>query len=243
MSALRIACLSASRPQVEQQRLDLGRFVVQSPLMDNNWAAENLQVIRTLMERSALYRRALAPVMLYAGLLGTAAGAVGYLAKIQDPKGFVLLWAAVGVTALTGAFLLVRRQAMRDAEAFWSPPTRHVSQALTPPLLVGALTGLLVLAGGRGADAVAWAPAMLPAIWMVFYGCSLTAAGFFMRRGIRVLGWIFVVAGSALAGLQLTGLVGIQPLWSNLLMGCTFGLLHIACGVYLYFTENSGDAT
>ena len=31
--------------------------------MEPNWAAEHLQVIRTLMERSALYRRALAPIM------------------------------------------------------------------------------------------------------------------------------------------------------------------------------------
>ncbi|MDB6016752.1 MAG: hypothetical protein JWR19_1241, partial [Pedosphaera sp.] len=31
--------------------------------MKSDWAAEHLQTIRTLMERSAIYRRALAPVM------------------------------------------------------------------------------------------------------------------------------------------------------------------------------------
>src|ERR1700690_4243469 len=35
--------------------------------METNWAAEQLQTIRTLMERSAVYRRALGPVMLFAG--------------------------------------------------------------------------------------------------------------------------------------------------------------------------------
>ena len=35
-----------------------------------DWAAENLQVIRTLMERSSIYRRALAPLMVVAGLGG-----------------------------------------------------------------------------------------------------------------------------------------------------------------------------
>src|SRR6266540_1083328 len=39
--------------------------------MESNWAAENLRVIRTLMERSAVYRRALAPLMLLAGGTGT----------------------------------------------------------------------------------------------------------------------------------------------------------------------------
>ena len=38
--------------------------------MESNWAAEHLQTIRTLMERSAIYRRALAPIMLFAGLTG-----------------------------------------------------------------------------------------------------------------------------------------------------------------------------
>ena len=45
--------------------------------MDSNLAAEHLQVIRTLMERSAVYRRALAPVMIFAGALGMVAGFVG----------------------------------------------------------------------------------------------------------------------------------------------------------------------
>ena len=41
--------------------------------MESNWAAEHLQVIRTLMERSAVYRRALAPVMIFNGCLGCIA--------------------------------------------------------------------------------------------------------------------------------------------------------------------------
>ncbi len=45
--------------------------------MESDWAAEHLQVIRTLMERSAVYRRALAPVMTAAGVLGTLAAGGG----------------------------------------------------------------------------------------------------------------------------------------------------------------------
>ncbi len=45
--------------------------------MEPKWAEENLQTIRTLMERSAVYRRALAPIMLFAGLLGVTAAATG----------------------------------------------------------------------------------------------------------------------------------------------------------------------
>jgi hypothetical protein len=45
--------------------------------MESNWAAEQLQTIRTLMERSAVYRRALAPIMLFAGLTGLVTMGLG----------------------------------------------------------------------------------------------------------------------------------------------------------------------
>jgi hypothetical protein len=51
---------------------------MQSDTMETNNAAENLQVIRTLMERSALYRRALAPIMTWCGAWGIIAGLVGW---------------------------------------------------------------------------------------------------------------------------------------------------------------------
>lgn len=209
--------------------------------MDNNWAVENLQVIRTLMERSALYRRALAPIMLFAGLLGTSAGIAGVLFNVQEPRSFVVLWAIVGLTALAGSFIMVRRQAMKDAEPFWSAPTRHVSQALNPPLVAGAVAGLLVLCAGRRSDSAEWVPVLIPAIWMVLYGCALTSAGFFMRRGIRVLGWIFLLAGLGWFSMLFVGGFYVKPFFGNIVMGLAFGLLHVACGVYLYFTENKRD--
>src|SRR5579859_1916767 len=153
--------------------------------MESNWAAEHLQVIRTLMERSAVYRRALAPIMTFSGSLGLAAGLVGWVAKIQAPQGFIGYWAGVGVLALAGSFLLVRRQALKEAEPFWSPPTRRVVQAILPPLFVGSIAGLLSLVSPT------WdflQPSALPPFWMVLYGCALTGAGFFMQRGIKLLG-------------------------------------------------------
>ena len=97
--------------------------------MESNWAAEHLQVIRTLMERSALYRRALAPIMLLTGAVGLAAAGVGIWTRIDSPRGFIGYWLAVSLVPLIGAFLLVRRQALRDSEPFWSPPTRRVARS------------------------------------------------------------------------------------------------------------------
>ena len=58
------------------------------------------------------------------------------------------------MVALAGSFLLVRRQALKESEPFWSPPTRRVTQALLPPLVAGLMIGAVVfvragLAAGR----------------------------------------------------------------------------------------------
>src|SRR5512145_2999997 len=98
--------------------------------MESNWAAEHLQVIRTLMERSALYRRALAPIMTFVGVVGSSAALAGCIVRIESLTSFVGYWFAVAGLSLTGSFLLVRRQALRAAEPFWSPPTRRVALAL-----------------------------------------------------------------------------------------------------------------
>jgi hypothetical protein len=67
--------------------------------METNWAAEQLQTIRTLMERSAVYRRALAPIMLFAGVVGILQRGAGIFFDIRTPCGFVLFWFGVAAIA------------------------------------------------------------------------------------------------------------------------------------------------
>lgn len=205
--------------------------------MESNWAAEHLQVIRTLMERSAVYRRALAPVTLFAGLIGCGAALIAWRKGVKSDFAFTAYWLGVGVITLVGAFVLIRRQALRAAEPFWTAPTRRVMTAMVPALLVGGVVALIMLMVG-GSERVF--RLLLPPVWMVLYGCALHAAGFFMPRGIRLFGWGFVLLGCALLLLEF----GIQwsALWDalgggHLAMGSTFGGLHVAYGVYLYFTE------
>jgi hypothetical protein len=208
--------------------------------MESNWAADHLQVIRTLMERSALYRRALAPIMLTTGLLGIAAGAAGHWVPFDSAAGFAGFWIAVGAAATAISYLLARRQALRESEAFWSPPTRRVTQALLPPLFAGLVLGALA-AACPGFDFVP--VESLPAIWMLLYGCALHGAGFFMARGIKLLGWIFVSCGCLIA--VAAGLTHfLVPLReAHIVMGAVFGGLHLAYGAYLFFTEKNKAST
>jgi hypothetical protein len=210
--------------------------------MESDWASDHLQVIRTLMERVAIYRRALAPTMLFTGLLGLAAAGAGLLLQINSPRGFVGYWLGVGVAALAGSLLLVRRQSLKDSEPFWSPPARRVSQAGLPALVAGWAAGVIVLlkagpagplvaSGLAGALVFGW----LPVAWIVLYGCGCHAAGFFMPRGIKLFGWLFVVGGCLLltAGFP----EHPRPSLAHGVMGAFFGALHLAYGLYLYFTE------
>ncbi|MEI6078697.1 MAG: hypothetical protein WCS94_24185 [Verrucomicrobiota bacterium] len=202
--------------------------------METKQATENLQVIRTLMERSAVYRRELAPIMLFAGGAGVLAAATGLWFRLTSASAFGWLWLVTALLAVAGAFLIARRQALQAGEAFWSPPTRRVAQALLPPLLAGLCLGGGPLFIGQAGAEIAQRSALA---WILCYGCALHAAGFFMPRGIKVFGWLFM--GSACGLYYAFRASGIQhdATQAHWLMGAFFGGLHLAYGGYLYLTE------
>lgn len=209
--------------------------------MQSDWATENLQVIRTLMERSALYRRALAPTTLVAGLLGTLGALGGFKWAIGSGVQFCGYWLGVAAFTVAACFLVVRRQALQAGEPFWSPPMRRVVQAMSPALVFGLVLGLAVILSGADEGFVLF----LVFIWIGLYGNALHAAGFFMPRGIRFFGWVVIAVSSvALIGLVLLepDEAGLELEVANGLMGAVFGLLHLAYGVYLLATEKRRPA-
>jgi hypothetical protein len=160
--------------------------------------------------------------------------------SLSTPRAFIAYWSGVGLLALGGSFLLVRRQALKESEPFWSPPTRRVAQGLLPPLFAGSIAGLLALA----CPAWDFLPALsLPAFWILLYGCALSAAGFFMHRGIKLLGWLFILCGCALMATRCDTSTTLSLADGHRVMGGVFGGLHLAYGIYLYFTEQRRNET
>lgn len=208
-------------------------------------AAANLEVIRTLMERAALYRRALAPVALTAGALGLLAAAVGAQTSLGTPSAFATLWLATALLAVGAGLAIIRRQALREGEPLLSPPVRRIAHAVLPGFLLGALAGLVTAVVG-GQALPSGVNFQLAVVWLGAYGLAVHAAGAFMPRHVRWLAWGFLalaLAGWLLWAFQallppvLTDRLCHRPGGPHGLMGLAFGGLHLAYGIALTATE------
>ncbi len=189
------------------------------------------------MERSTLYRRALAPTTTLTGCMGMAAAWLGWSMPITEGRPFCLLWMATSLCCLILAGLMVRRQAWVAEESFWSPPTRRVAMAMLPALCCGGGLGMLAVTQENLPEIFYWG---LPPLWMLFYGCALFSAGFFMPRGIKLFGSLFVMTGLLLLSRAVLASVdGVLPSMAHahIIMGCSFGFMHFAYGIYLFMTE------
>ncbi len=71
--------------------------------MSAQWAEENLNTIRTLMERASVYRRALAPVAIAVGVLGMAAAGLAEGMGLTGQNNFAGYWLGVGVVTVLAA--------------------------------------------------------------------------------------------------------------------------------------------
>ena len=187
------------------------------------------------MERSAIYRRALAPISTFLGVIGIVAALVAWKLKLDRTEEFAIYWMGVSLVGLAGAFLLVRRQALKSGEKLLSPPTRRIAQAIFPALFVGMVLGVVVAVQFQGN----WEPVSfsLAVIWTLLFGLALNSAGFFMQRGIRLFGWLFLLAALVAIALSIFYDFSETEISPHLFMGAMFGGGHFAYGVYLYFTE------
>lgn len=200
--------------------------------MDAASAQAHLQTIRTLMERAALYRRALAPVMALLGLIGITASIVGFLSRIETFPLFMVYWMSIGIGSVIAAFLIIRRQAMSAGEAFWSPPARRVAQGILPPLVCGMFLTLVVAPTAGDDNAGIWRAIVA---WTAMYGCALHAGGFFTEGGLQRCGWAFILTAAGM--LTVSMMAPLTAREAHLAMGFVFGGLHLAYSAYLRITE------
>jgi hypothetical protein len=186
------------------------------------------------MERTALYRRALAPIMIATGVIGTLGAVAGIALHIDMLHRFCRFWLMVGVGGMGVALGIARQQSIKVREPFWTPPARRVVAALIPALVLGASLGigLLELSDGDVKDYL-----MVPTIWVALYGCALHGAGYFTTSGLRLFGWIYLLPACAALPFAMRP-VGQAPWYlPHLVMGVWFGVSQLIYGAYLFVTE------
>ena len=97
------------------------------------------------MEQASVYRRAMAPLAIIIGIFGLIAAGLAEVFGWVGPDYFAGYWIVIAIFSVSAALLLIRIQALKSNEAFWSPPTRRVVNAMIPLLLAGLGLGILEL--------------------------------------------------------------------------------------------------
>lgn len=189
--------------------------------MDARKAAENLEVIRTLMERTTQYQLLTARAGLAAGTLA-GAGALAFLVlDANNPWQFGAVWSLVFIGSFMASAVGTMLRGRERGERVWSRQARAVVLALAPSLFAAFTFSAFFFSQGMHL----W----LPGVWMICYGQGALATAAYAPRSIRVLG-CFVLGGGA--GTLLLGPAAAIPA-----MGVVFGLGHIVLGSVLMAAE------
>jgi hypothetical protein len=175
-------------------------------------ALDDLRFIRQTMERAGSFTA----VPGVGGMaMGVVALAAAFVASRQESAAAWLgVWLAAAALATAIAAATMWLKARRVQMSLLDGPGRKFALSFLPPILAGAaLTAALYLAG---------AVSIIPGVWLLLYGASVTTAGTYSVRIVPVMGVCFMLLGlAALAS---------PPAWGDAYLAVAFGLLHIGFG-------------
>lgn len=191
--------------------------------MDPRQAAQNLELIRTLMERTTQYQLLTARAGLAAGSLAGAGALAFTVLDPRNPWHFGCIWAAVFAGSLLATCIGTVLRSRERGERVWSRQGRAVLLALAPSIFAALV--LSVFFFSRGDEEFLW----LPGVWMLCYGQGALATAAYAPPPIRPLGLLALLLG----GLTLW----LGPTWAIPMMGLVFGLGHIGLGLALLMIE------
>lgn len=193
-------------------------------------AIEHLCVIRSLLEKSQVYRAVSAPAALCGGLLALAASYAALHAHKFSTHLFLVQWLVIlGITSALNFFLL-HREAICRSQPFFSEGMRMALRAFLPPMLVGGVLGICLIWFRADAN-------LGSLVWILCYALALLSTSHFSPRSLVRLGWAFLIVGIALTvwyfARKTDGQANSATL-ASLFLGSTFGLLHVAYAVAVF---------
>ncbi|MBB3698217.1 hypothetical protein KMW28_17335 [Flammeovirga yaeyamensis] len=192
----------------------------------------DLKEIKDIMNRSTRF-------MSLSGLSGVSAGicaligayfAYEHLYKIGYERNelatinvnyLILIGALTFVSAVVSSFFFTHIEAKKNGQKLWDMQVKRLVGSFLIPLGTGGILTLILVAKGFVGLA---AP-----LTLIFYGLALVNGSKYTFSDIKSLGILEIVLG--LLATQFIGF-GIY-FWA-----VGFGVLHIAYGIYMYFTNN-----
>ena len=180
---------------------------------DKEHAKQTLAYIRQTMESSTTFTAVSGWGLVVVGLLGLAAP---WIATARGEPAALTVWLPTAIVSVIVSMVFNARKARKLGVPLWSGSLRKVAWVMAPALVAGAmLTWALWLDHSR---------TLMPGVWLSLYGAGVTAGGTFSVRAIRWMGMLDLALGAT---------VLMMPEYAVWLLALGFGVLHIACGVYV----------
>lgn len=176
-------------------------------------AMDNLAFIRDTMEAAGSFTAVSGWGMVAVGCLALIASVFAILEP--DVTRSLLIWLVAAVLAPPVMIWSIIRKARAAKMPLITGPARKFFLSFSPPMIVGALVTVFLYNAGF--------TTAIPGMWLLLYGSAVVAGGAFSVRAIPIMGFCFMVIGSAA--------LFSPPSWADALMGVGFGGLHIAFGI------------
>jgi len=194
--------------------------------MEQTDILEKVDTIKSVLDKSALYRQSLAPVFLFCGVIGSIASLVALMLKIEQATNIMIYWMLIGIFTSMSSVLIMVKQAKGSGDVFWSGPVQRMAHASVPPILVGALGGVYCIVFFPDSTLVS-GQAVIG--WLALYGLALNSGSIVLASKVRYLGWTFMLCG-VIAGFVFE-LELENPHLQHITMGLGFGVLHLIQGL------------
>ena len=190
------------------------KAVPEPPALGNR-AIDNLHFIRETMERASSFTAVPGWGGVAMGASALVAAAVSRFAR--TPEEWLGIWLAEAFLAAAIGVWAIAAKARRSGVPLFAGPARRFLLTLSPPLAAGALATLALSRSGS--------LAVLPGLWLLFYGTAVVTGGAFAVRIVPVMGVGFMVLG----GIALF----CPPSWGTAFLAAGFGGLHIVFGILI----------
>ncbi len=186
------------------------------PIDIQKHAQDNLSFIRGAMERAERVSAVSGAGAMAMG--GIALVAMAVAATVGAFAEQLMVWIATAFAAGLAGVLGSALKARQNDLTLFGDPGRRFLLCLIPALLVGAVLSAALLPTPQ--------LVLLPSLWMMLYGTGVLAAGTYAAPPVMYMGGAFIVTGLFAHALPWE--------WSNVLLGMSFGGLHLVFGYQVY---------